>query len=125
MFSSMRERILHWQKQKREQIISLVQTYGKLRAKAFPGRAAILLKLLQIDETQIEAVFEKPGSKKIGYNVPGTEIPILSDEILFSSGESSGPLLNFAWHIPNEIRQYLQQSGYRGEVIDIYNPEEL
>lgn len=125
LFSSMRERIQHWQNIKREQIVSLVQVHGKLRAKAFPGRAAILLKMLQIDETQIEAVYEKPGSKKIGYDVPGTRIPIQSDEILFADNENRGPLLNFAWHIPGEIRQYLRQNGYRGEVIDIYDPREL
>jgi hypothetical protein len=34
--------------------------------KAFPGRAAIRVKLLELDETMLTAVYEKPGSMKIG-----------------------------------------------------------
>ena len=29
------------------------------------------------------------------------------------------PLINLAWHIPEEIRTYLSSSGYTGSVIDI------
>ena len=56
--------------------------HGKLKAKAFPGRAAILIKLLDLSNNEIEAVYEKPGSPKINNYVPGTKIPIKSDREL-------------------------------------------
>ena len=96
-----------------------VEKYGKLRAKAFPGRAAILIKLLNIGTEQIRNIYEKPGSMKIGNYVPGTRIEIHSDEELFAEDDLNQPILNFAWHIPMEIRNYLTENGYRGEVIDI------
>ena len=56
--------------------------FGPLPAEAFPGRAAILLKLLNIDENHISAIYEKDNSKKIGYYAPATKIPIISDKNL-------------------------------------------
>ena len=90
-----------------------------MRAKAFPGRAAILVKLLGLDTEHILTVYEKPGSMKIGYYVPGTRIEIHSDEELFLVEDKTQPILNLAWHISKEIRGYLQEKGFEGEVIDI------
>ena len=90
-----------------------------LRAKAFPGRAAILVKLLGLNQNSIAAVYEKPGSLKIGHYLPGTRIPILSDNDLFELSDQSLPLLNLAWHIPQEIRLYMAENNYTGEITDI------
>lgn len=122
-FEKMNLNITAWKKNKTEQISHLVKTYGKLKAKAFPGRAAILIKLLELDENMIYAVFEKPGSMKIGSFLPGTKIPILSDDDLFS-GDLEEPILNLAWHISREIREYLNNNGYKGEIIDILSKED-
>ena len=107
------------------QIQELVSQHGKIKAKAFPGRAAILVKLLGLNEQTISAVYEKPGSLKIGHYLPGTRIPIRSDEELFNSPETSAPILNLAWHIPGEIKSYLKANGYRGEVVDILEPRDF
>ena len=64
-------------------IKNLNKKYGPLTAKAFPGRAAILIKLLNLKTKHIEVVHEKNGSMKIGHYVPGTRIPIKSDFELF------------------------------------------
>ena len=96
--------------------------HGKLSAKAFPGRAAILIRLLGIDENHIRAVHEKTGSGKIGHYVPGTRIPIVSDAD-FVAG--TGPLLNLAWHISDEIRAYMASAGYSGQIIDILSIEDF
>ncbi len=111
-----------WQHAKKAQLNEQARKSGAFRAKAFPGRAAILIKLLVLDETMISAVYEKPGSMKIGHYVPGTRIPILSDEVLFGEADQSAPILNLAWHIPKEIRSYLSANLYRGEVTDIIEP---
>ena len=50
---------------KKREINRLFLRYGKIPAKAFPGRAAILIKMLDLNEKVISAVYEKPNSKKI------------------------------------------------------------
>jgi hypothetical protein len=70
--------------------------------------------LLGLTEYEIEAVYEKPGSLKIGHYLPGTRIPIRSDEQLFPRLNKAETLLNLAWHIPNEISNYLAEHGLRG-----------
>jgi hypothetical protein len=124
-FAEMRGNIERWKVSKSTQLKSLVQQYGPLRAKAFPGRAAILVKLLGLDETSVSAVYEKPGSLKIGHYLPGTRIPIRSDNELLTLPDKSLPLLNLAWHIPEEIRNYLQDNGYTGRVVDVLSTEDF
>lgn len=114
-----------WKAAMSSRITSLVAKYGKLSAKAFPGRAAILIKLLGIDRESIEAVYEKPGSMKIGHYVPGTRIPIKSDDEFFSLATQPPVLINLAWHISSEIVGYLRQHGYQGSVVDILDPREF
>ncbi len=108
--------IEEWRGKKRTEIQGEVDRFGRLPAKAFPGRAAILIKLLGIDENHVSAVYEKPSSSKVGHYVPGTRIPIRSDDE-FVAGD--GPLLNLAWHISTEIRSYMRSRGHTGRIIDI------
>jgi SAM-dependent methyltransferase len=112
-----------WKESKSREIKSLVEIHGPLKAKAFPGRAAILIKLLGLDESSIECVYERPGSMKIGHYLPGTRIPIKSDDELFALPDSPPVIINLAWHISVEINDFLRKQGFCGEIIDIYNPE--
>ncbi|NOW87864.1 hypothetical protein B0H39_005895 [Clostridium beijerinckii] len=114
-----------WKVKKHNIIKEYVDKYGKLKAKAFPGRAAILVKLLEVDENMISAIYEKPGSKKIGNYLPGTRIPIVSDELLFERENDGNPIINLAWHISSEIEEYLRKNGYNGEQIDILEKSDL
>ena len=108
-----------WQKIKKAEIVQAVNLYGPLVAKAFPGRAAIPLKMLNLDETMICAAYEKPQSGKIGHWIPGTRIPIVSDETLLVDQPVGSPILNLAWHIQAEIKAYMDKQGYQGEFINI------
>jgi SAM-dependent methyltransferase len=116
--SVMNLEIKRWQVDKQQEILRAFAKYGKLEAKAFPGRAAIPIKMLGLTEDHIKCVYEKPGSLKIGYKVPGTNIPILSDDELgdLSSKEC---ILNLAWHIGSEIERYLRDKGFNGKFINI------
>lgn len=114
-----------WKKTASNHLAELVAQYGPILGKAFPGRAAILIKILDIDVDLMAAVFEKPGSMKIGHYVPGTRIPIKSDDELFGYANLPPLLINFAWHISAEIREYLTARGYTGQVIDILDPKVL
>ncbi len=77
---AMGQRIPSWQKAKQAEIAEAVAQHGPLAGKAFSGRAAILVKLLALDDKMISAVYEKPGSMKVGHYLPGTRIPIKSDD---------------------------------------------
>lgn len=125
MFAELRSKIDAWKNTKKIYLRDQIKHNGKYRAKAFPGRAAILIKLLGLDENDIEAVYEKPGSLKIGHYVPGTRIPILSDDAFFNLAEQPKVLLNLAWHIPNEIRSYMKEHQFSGSIIDILCAEDL
>jgi hypothetical protein len=124
-FATLQSNVDSWIKIKKHSIQELVKQFGKIRAKAFPGRAAILVKLLGLNEELISAVYEKPGSLKIGHYLPGTRIPICSDEDLFAFTDLTLPLLNLAWHIPSEIRNYMSKHEYTGPVIDILSSEDF
>jgi SAM-dependent methyltransferase len=116
-FEELNRFIAHWKRAKRLEIETLSARHGPLTAKAFPGRAAILLRLLGMDTQHIRHVAEKPGSKKIGHYIPGTRIPIVSDDDVDYAGERH--ILNLAWHIESEIVDYLKSHGFRGELISI------
>jgi hypothetical protein len=119
-FSALEKSMKAWIIEERSRIIELVAKYGKLRAKAFPGRAAIMIKLLGLDESHISAVYEIKGSIKVGHYVPGTRIPILPEAELYLEADQVAPILNLAWHIPAEVRANLLKNGYQGEVFDIH-----
>jgi hypothetical protein len=119
---AMQGEVRKWKADMGERIRSLAARHGRLPGKAFPGRAAILVKLLGIDKDSIDAVYEKPGSMKIGHYLPGTRIPIRSDEDFFALAKKPDVILNLAWHISPEIQAYLRNNGFRGEVVDILDP---
>lgn len=124
-FTTLQDNMERWRKSKKIFLIEQVRQHGPIRAKAFPARAAILIKLLGLNEDHIAAVYEKPGSMKIGHYLPGTRIPICSDDDLFSLPEKNAPVLNMAWHIPNEIRSYLTKNGCSGPIFDILNTKDF
>lgn len=124
-FATLKRNIDCWLSVKKAFLHTQFLKYGKLRAKAFPGRAAILVKLLQLDESIVFAAFEKPGSLKVGHYIPGTRIPIYSDDKLFSLSDQSLTMLNLAWHIPNEISLYLTKNGYQGNIINIIDSDDF
>lgn len=118
-FKKMNDFIDSWKIEKKNEILSYVEAHGKIKAKAFPARAAIPIKLLGLTNDHIAYVSEKPGSMKIGHYVPGTRIEIVSDENLMTSLSSEKAILNNAWHISSEIETYLRKSGFNGTFINI------
>ena len=111
--------LISWRDEMKKKILSIVEEKGKIKAKAFPGRATILIKLLGLNENHISAVYEITGSIKVEHYVPGTRIPILPESELYSNTDQDDLILNLAWHLPEEVRANLTKNGYRGEVIDI------
>jgi SAM-dependent methyltransferase len=124
-FRTLANDVLIWKEKKILELAELVTRYGPLKAKAFPGRAAILIKLLGLNSKLVSAVYEKPGSMKIGHYVPGTDIPILSDDELIQNIDSIKCILNFAWHISEEIELYLKNNNYKGFIVNILSKEDF
>ena len=112
--------VSEWKAKKRIELLDAYTKYGPLAAAAFPGRAAILMRLLGLPDELWKAVYEKPGSKKIGYYVPGTHVPIVSDQMCpVSDATEHTPLVNLAWHIPSEIEARWRAKGFPGRIIQI------
>ena len=75
--------------------------------------------LLNLNDKHIKYVSEKTGSPKIGHYLPGTRIPIIDDKELMKDIDKTPIILNLAWHISNEISEYLNSAGFKGRLIDI------
>ena len=108
-----------WKTEINSKLKNIIKKNGPLVAKAFPGRAAILIHLLGYDQRDISVVYEKPNSLKIDHFVPGTRIPIKSEKELFEKKEKHTHLLNLAWHIPDEIDSYMKENKFEGKIINI------
>ncbi len=121
-FLEMASKVEAWRVATKKMLAEHVAAHGPIRAKAFPGRAAILIKLLGVDVETISAVYEIKGSRKTGNYVPGTRIPILPEADLYQLDKTK-PILNLAWHLPRDVRANLAKNGYTGEVIDVMTAE--
>ena len=75
----------------------------------------IIINFLGIDQNVIPKILEKPGSKKIGHYVPGTKIVIEEDD----NFKKYDIIINFSWHINNEIVSYLREIGYKNKIFSI------
>ena len=107
-----------WKLRTQKHIAELVRIHGPLCAKAFPGRAAVLVNILGLDENHISGVYERTSSPKIGHYLPGTKIPIL-DEADLDFVKLNSPIINLAWHISEEIESYVRSKGFDGEIVNI------
>ena len=119
LFRKMNKYISNWKVEINNKLKNIIKENGPLAAKAFPGRAAILIRLLGYDKSDISAVYEKPNSLKIDHFVPGTRIPIKSENEFFEKKEEHAHLLNLAWHIPDEINNYMKEKKFEGKIINI------
>lgn len=118
--AAMTPRIAEARDRLHDRLRPLADAHGPLPAKAFPGRAAILIHSLDMDETLIDATYERSSSLKVGHYVPGTRIEI-RDEIEFLRDRLESPVLvNLAWHIHAEIERYMRSHGYRGEIVPVF-----
>lgn len=105
-----------WRRDTKAQLELICAGGSPLFGKSFPGRASILLNLLDIGADRQPMIFEKPGSPKIGHHAPGTRIEIASDELWLRGTLQPESLLIWAWHIADEVAAYLRAQGYRGRL---------
>ena len=116
----------NWKYNKKQLIDKLVKQKGPIPAKAFPGRASILINLLDLDSKSISNIYEKNFSLKVNKFAPGTNIKILKEKNLSYDERNKGVIINFAWHISKEIKKYLRDNlKYKGKIIDLISKSDF
>jgi hypothetical protein len=80
-----------------------------------PSRASTLVNYVGLDDGILENVLETPGSYKIGFNMPGTLIPVLEESLLYRNQPDYALLLS--WHIAEELMPKIKAKGFRGDFI--------
>mgnify|MGYP001165140275 FL=1 len=114
------KKVNKWKLNKKKQIEKITEKFGPLPAKAFPGRASISINLLRLNSQHISKVYEKNSSLKVNKFIPGTDIKILKEKYFKVKQHDKGILINLAWHISDEIRNYLKRKmKFKGKIIDI------
>lgn len=87
----------------------------KIYGVSAPSRGTTLINYLGIDQDIITNVVEVKGSYKIGNYIPGTLIPVISEDKLYSDQPEYALLLS--WHISDELISKIRQKGFRGKFI--------
>ena len=105
--------------QSRIDLLSKLQKLKKKNKKIFaigaPSRATTLANFVGLNESIIDCICEIKGSHKIGFYLPGTRIPIVSEENIFK--KKPDYLIFFSWHIYKELIKNLKRKGYKGKYI--------
>lgn len=106
-------------------LINLKNKNKKIYAVGSPSRAVTLVNYVGLDENIIDCILEVKKSKKINTYMPGTNIPILDEKIIFSSNPPDYLLL-LSWHISKELINSFRLKGFKGDfIIPLPNPKIL
>ncbi len=120
------KKVNKWKLNKKKEIEKITEKFGPLPAKAFPGRASISINLLRLNSQHISKVYEKNSSLKVNKFIPGTDIKILKEKYFKVKQHDKGILINLAWHISDEINNYLRQKmKFKGKIIDIISNKDF
>ena len=102
--------------------IKLLNLLNKIKTKnqivygvGAPSRAATLINYTGINHNLLKCICEISGSHKIGKFMPGTNIPILNEKIIFK--KKPDYLLILSWHIFEDLKRVFKQKGYKGKFI--------
>ena len=117
----------NWKINKRAELLRYKEKYGSIPAKSFPGRASIPINLLKLNNNLISKIYERDNSLKVGYYCPGTNIKIVPDNNFIKNKDQKSPVvLNFAWHISSEIKNYLKKKlKFKGKIINIISEKDF
>lgn len=80
-----------------------------------PSRASTLINYVGLTNEILDCICEVKNSYKIGHFMPGTNIPVISENIIFK--KKPDYLLLLSWHISKELITNLKRKGYKGKFI--------
>ena len=98
-----------------KKLIDLNEQEKKVVGYSLPARAMTLINYVGIDHDLMPYVVEQKSSLKLNKYVPGTHIPVFSNECLEENDHDY--LLIFAWHLKDEIINHLRSRGIKGTCI--------
>jgi len=87
----------------------------KICAIGAPSRASTLINFVGLDNYIISYIFEKSGSYKIDKLMPGTNIPVVNENIIKKIKPDY--LLILSWHISNDLIKIFRKNGFKGKFI--------
>ena len=102
--------------------INLYSLLKKLKSKkkliygvGAPSRAATLVNYVGLNEDIIDYILEIKGSYKIGKFMPGTNIPIVNENLI--KKKKPDYLLILSWHIAKSLIKIFKKNGFKGKFI--------
>jgi len=97
-------------------LLSSINDYSEnIVAIGAPSRASTLVNYVGLDQSTINCIYEIRGSSKIGYYLPGTDIPIFDEEELYQKQPKYALLLS--WHIAEHLCVLIKKRGFKGDFI--------
>jgi len=122
------KKLLNWKKflEFRDQVVSsklqLLALIKKIKEKkksiygvGAPSRATTLVNYTGLTKEIVDCICEVNNSYKVGHYMPGTNIPVVSEKIIFKKKPEY--LLLLSWHISKELINSLRKKGYKGKFI--------
>jgi hypothetical protein len=104
-----------WRHEFRRVVAEIRGANKSIYAIGAPSRASTLIAYSGLENNDLIGVGEITGSHKIGRLMPGTRIPVISeDEVLNSYPDY---LLILSWHIADELIPKLRKNGFEGQFI--------
>ena len=109
------KKVSKWRHQFRKLIAEIRDNHKSIYAIGAPSRASTLLSFSGLEVSDLFAVGEISGSHKIGRYMPGTKIPIISEDEVLSKKQDY--LLMLSWHIADELIPKIKNKGFEGQFI--------
>ena len=99
-----------------QQLVAQIKGEGRqIVAVGAPSRGSTLINYVGLDDGSIDAVAEVDGSRKIGFYMPGTLIPVRDEKTVLA--ERPGVALLLSWHIADELMPKLRARGFDGQFL--------
>lgn len=80
-----------------------------------PSRATTLVNYTGLTKEIVDCICEVNNSYKVGHYMPGTNIPVVSEDIIFK--KKPDYLLMLSWHISKDLIKIFKKKGYKGKFI--------
>ena len=87
----------------------------RLVADSCPGRGTVLVNYYGLDKTLLPYISQLPESEKVGMYLPGTHIPIVSNEIILK--EKPDYIVVLAWHYGDFIMKNWRAKGIKSKFV--------
>lgn len=104
-----------WRQQFRKVIAEIRGANKSIYGIGAPSRASTLIAYSGLEHCDLLGVGEIEGSSKIGRLMPGTRIPVISEDEVLSNYPDY--LLILSWHIADQLIPKLIEKGFEGQFI--------